>query len=411
MRVVIVGAGIIGAACAYELAKREHEVVVIDAGRAGQGASFGNAGWICPSESGPVPAPGMIVQGLKWMLHSDSPLYIKPRASIPFVRFLLHMAAKCNGNDYREGMRANINLFAESFEAFDQWQHEGVAFEMHRDGLLMAYLGQAKYEHALHDLDIVQAAGLDPEPLQRDAVRSFEPALNDAVYGGVYFPHERAIRSETLTPGLLQAAIDRGAVLREECAFSGVERDGRRVTAVRTSQGPIACDAIVVAAGVWTANVARAFGAKLAIEPGKGYSIEYAQAPVKLRAMTSFTERKVVATPLGASLRLAGTMEFAGYNTAVNQVRANAILRGPTDFLRGWSAPTPNAPAWNGFRPMTPDSLSMIGRLGAHANAYVASGHGMYGVTLAPATATAVVEMVESGLVPERLRPFDPQRF
>ncbi len=411
MRVVIIGAGVIGAASAYELAKRDHEVTVIDAGRSGLGASFGNAGWICPADSGPVAAPGMVLQGLKWMMRADSPLFIKPRPSLPFARFLLQMAGKCNANDFRAGLAANIGLFADSMQVFDEWKREGVNYEMYQGGLLVAILGKEKFEHHLHDLDIVRDAGFEPQALVGDDVRTQEPALTDAVYGGILFPHERQIRSETLTPGLVERSRRLGVEFRELCTFEGVVHDGDRVTAVRTSEGRIACDAVVVAAGVWSAGVARAFGSKLAIEPGKGYSIEYGRAPVQLRSNISFAERKVVATPLGSSLRLAGTMEFGGYDSSVSALRAEAIRRGPSGFLRDWTAPAPDAEAWAGFRPMTPDSLSLIGRLGKHRNAFVASGHGMFGVTLAPATALAVVEMVESGRVPERLKPFDPARF
>lgn len=411
MRVVIVGAGIIGAASAYELVRKDHEVTVIEAGHAGQGASFGNAGWICPAETGPVAAPGMVLQGLKWMLKADSPLFIKPRPSLPFAKFLLQMAAKCNANDYRAGLKANIDFFADSMQMFDDWRRDGVQFETYEDGLLMAFLGQEKFEHHAHDLDIARAAGLDPVELVGDAVREHEPALTDNVYAGIYYPHERQIRSESITPALVERARRLGAEFREQCAFEGVIRDGDRVTAVRTPEGRLECDAVVVAAGVWSGAVARQLGVHLALEPGKGYSVEYGHAPVRLRSSTSFTERKVVGTPLGDALRLAGTMEFSGFDASINQVRADAIRRGPADFLRGWRSDKPDAEAWSGFRPMTPDSLSLIGRLGKHRNAYVASGHGMYGVTLAPATALAVVEMVETGRVSERLKAFDPARF
>lgn len=411
MRVVIIGGGVIGAASAYHLARNDHEVTVVEAGRVGLGASFGNAGWVCPADSGPVQAPGMVLQGLKWMLQPDSPLFIKPRLSVPFVRFLLQMAAQCNADDWRAGLRANIGLFADSMQWFDEYRRDGMDFEMYEGGLLVAFLGEEKFEHHLHDLDIVQDAGFDPQVFRGDAVREYEPALTDVVRGGILFPHERQIRSETITPALVERGRRLGVQYREQCAFEGVIRDGNRVTAVRTSEGRIECDVVVVAAGVWSQQVAASMGVRLAIEPGKGYSIEYGKAPVRLRSNISFAERKVVATPLGDSLRLAGTMEFSGFDSSINPVRADAIRRGPADYLRGWQSPKPDAEAWSGFRPMTPDSLSMIGRLGKHDNAYVASGHGMFGLTMAPATALAVVEMVESGRVPERLRPFDPARF
>ncbi len=411
VRVVVIGAGVIGAASAYHLARNGHEVVVLEAGHIGQGASWGNAGWICPAETGPVAAPGMVLQGLKWMLKPDSPLYIKPQPSLPFVRFLLQTAAKCNANDYRAGLRANIGFFADSMQWFDEYQRDGIRFEMYSQGLLMAFLGEEKYEHHAHDLDIVEAAGLEPRRLKGDALREQEPALSDNVKAGIYYPFERGIRSETITPALVARARQMGVEFKENTPFEGVVKAGDHITAVKTPDGRILCDAVVVAAGVWSARVAKQFGVTLPIQPGKGYSIEYANPPVQLRQAISFTERKCVGTPLGSALRLAGTMEFSGFNPNVNAVRVDAIRKAPSSFLSNWDAPEPSDEPWAGFRPMTPDSLSIVGKLGTFDNAYVASGHGMYGVTLAPATATAVVEMVETRRVPERLAPFSPNRF
>lgn len=411
MRVVVVGAGVIGAASAYHLVRNGHDVVVIEAGRIGLGASWGNAGWICPAETGPVAAPGMVLQGLKWMLRPDSPLYIKPRPSLPFARFLLQTAAKCNERDYRAGLRANIGFFADSMQWFDEYRRDGVDYEMYSQGLLMAFLGEEKYEHHAHDLDIAEAAGLEPRRLTGDALHEQEPALSRNVKAGIYYPYERGIRSESITPALVRRARELGVEFKENTPFEGVVTTGDRVTAVKTPDGRILCDAVVVAAGVWTARVAKHFGVSLPIEPGKGYSIEYANPPVQLRQPISFTEMKCVGTPLGSALRLAGTMEFSGFDADVNRTRVDAIRTAPTQFLDNWDAPQPSTEPWAGFRPMTPDSLSIVGKLGRYDNAYVASGHGMYGVTLAPATASAVVEMVESRTVPERLAPFSPKRF
>ena len=411
MRVVIVGAGVIGAASAYHLARAGHEVVVLEAGRVGLGASYGNAGWVCPAETGPVAAPGMVVQGLKWMLRPDSPLYIKPQLSLPFARFLLQMAAKSNANDYRAGLQANIDFFADSMQWFDEYRRDGIDFEMYSEGLLMAFLGQAKFEHHAHDLDIAEAAGLEPRSLKGDELRAQEPALSDAVAAGIYYPFERGIRSETITPALVVRARELGVEFRERTPFEGIVQQHQRVTAVKTPDGRILCDAVVVAAGVWTARVARDFGVRLPIEPGKGYSIEYAEPPVSLRQPISFTEAKTVCTPLGRALRLAGTMEFGGYDASINPVRVDAIRRAPGRFLKQWDANAVAAEPWAGFRPMTPDSLSVIGKLGRFDNAFVAAGHGMYGLTMAPATAQAVVEMIETKRVSERLNHFSPARF
>lgn len=411
MRVAVVGGGVIGAASAYHLARNGHEVVVLEAGRVGHGASLGNAGWICPSEVGPVAAPGMVVQGLKWMLRPDSPLYIKPKPSLPFIKFLLYMASKSNATDYRAGLRANVSFFGDSMHWFDEYVRDGVQFEMHKQGLLMAFISEEKYQHHVDDLDVAEEVGLEPRCLTGDGLRVQEPALSDNVPYGIYFPHERGLRSETLAPGLLTRARELGVEVLENTPFEGIVRSGDRVTAVKTSDGRVLCDAVVVTAGVWAGEIAKSFGVRIPIQPGKGYSIEYTTPPVQLRQPTSFADAKVVGSPLGSALRLAGTMEFSGFGTDVNQVRVAAIRRAPSRFIRGWNPDAASNPPWAGMRPMTPDSLSVIGRLGSFDNAFIAAGHGMLGMTMAPATAQAVVEMIETNREPERLRQFSPKRF
>lgn len=411
MRVAVVGGGVIGAASAYHLARNGHEVVVLEAGRIGQGASKGNAGWICPSEVGPVAAPGMVLQGLKWMLRPDSPLYIKPQLSLPFVRFLLHMAAKSNATDYRAGLMANVSFFGDSMQWFDEYERDGVQFEMHKQGLLMAFISKEKYQHHVDDLDVANAVGLEPRQLEGDALREQEPALADRVPYGIYFPHERGLRSETLAPGLLARAQQLGVEVRENAAFEGIVQSGDRVSAVKIADGQVMCDAVVITAGVWAGRIAKTFGVNIPIQPGKGYSIEYASPPVQLQQPTSFADAKVVGSPLGDALRLAGTMEFSGFGTNINPLRVEAIRNAPARFINGWDPTAVSAAPWAGMRPMTPDSLSVIGRLGRFDNAFIAAGHGMLGMTMAPATAEAVVEMIATNREPERLKQFSPRRF
>src|SRR5690242_5039636 len=138
MRIVVVGAGVVGLAGAYELLHDGHEVVVLDAARAGSGASHGNAAKVALAEAGPVPAPGMVVQGLKWMLRSDSPLYVRPSLSPPFLRFMLQLARNCTERRFRSGLALNLELAAAADAMFDEWRDAGLQFELHQRGVLLA---------------------------------------------------------------------------------------------------------------------------------------------------------------------------------------------------------------------------------------------------------------------------------
>jgi D-amino-acid dehydrogenase len=411
MKVVVIGAGIIGLTSAYHLLQSGADVTVIDADRPGAGASHGNAGWIVPADSGPVPAPGMVAQGLKWMLHRDSPLYIKPTLRPSAVGFLLAMARHCNRPTFRAGLRANIELAEHTMDLLDGYARDGVAFEMHAQGLLMAFADAGLLAHHRADLDLPGELGLQPQLLSGAELSAHEPALSPALAGGIFFPQERHVRPDTLVSGLVARCRALGAQFVDSAALTDVHTDGRSVVRIDTTNESFGADVFLLAAGANCGRLGAKFGAALPVRPGKGYSVDYLPPPVQLKGIVNLCDAKVAVTPLDGALRLAGTMEFAGWDTAVNPRRVAAIRRAPGRYFAEWHDPEPAGPAWAGARPMTPDGLAIIGRIPNTSNAYVATGHGMLGLTLGPATGALVAETIASGLAPAVLAPFAPDRF
>ena len=408
MRVVVIGGGVIGLTSAYRLVRAGAEVTLIDAREMGQGASEVNAGWVCPAESGPVPAPGMVSQALRWMLRRDSPLYVRPSLDPSFLRFMLAMARHCNRADYRAGMQALVRLSEGTMDELDAYRDDGLAFEMHAQGLLMAYLSAAKLDGHLRDIDIAESAGLEPQLLRGDAVREREPALADRVHGGVYYPHERHLDPAALGQALRDRCAELGVELLEGAPLGEVERVGSRVVAVRAGEGRLQAEAFLLAAGAWSGMLSQGFGASLPVRPGKGYSLDL--PPIELRQPTYLTEAKVAVTPLNDRLRLAGTMEFGSLDEGVDPVRAGAIGRAPSSFLRAWQTPAEQT-LGAGLRPMSPDGLPLLGRMGGLENAYVSTGHAMLGLTLAPSSAAAIASLIMRGEETTALAAFAPDRF
>lgn len=409
MHVVVIGGGIIGLTTAYHLNREGAEITVLDAGTTGTGASAVNAGWIVPSCAEPVPGPGMVLKSARWMLRPDSPLYIRPSLDPAFLRFMAGMWRRCNTADQRAGFEAQLRLMAGSAAIFDEYRADGVDFELHSRGLLMAFTDRHNLDHHLPNLDLAERYGLGPRVLLGDAVQAQEPLLSARVQGGIHFPHERHLAPDVFVRSLAARLAERGVTLVEDAAVERVAIRGGLVTTVQTARQDIAADAVVLAAGAWSGRAAALFGERLPVRPGKGYSADL--PPLPLRQPVNLSDAKVAVTPLDDRLRLAGTMEFGGFDHDVNDVRVRAILRAPGAYFRDWEAPANPPRALAGCRPMTPDGLPIIGRLGELANAYVSTGHAMIGVTLAPATALALTGLVLRGENPPVLAPFSAGRF
>lgn len=395
MRIVVVGAGVVGLACGYELLQDGHDVVILDSASAGQAASHGNAAKIAIAEAGPVPAPGMVIQGLKWMLRPDSPLYVKPSLSPPFLRFLLSMARNCTEERFRAGLALNLRLASRANELFDEWQDAGLDFEMHQRGVLLAYEHKDHFENRLRYQDVFSSYGAEPDVLDAVGVHDVEPALSDRIQHGLFYPEDRQIEPDSLTSALVEHITKLGGSVREDAAVIGFDRGPRGVTSVRTNAGErLGCDGVILAAGVWTGPLCAKLGVPVPIRPGKGYSVDYRPEPFTLRTSLTFEDAHVAVTPLNGVIRVAGTMEFSGFDTSVNQTRVEAVERAAAVGFRDWDPATPHDPPWAGMRPMTPDGLPVVGPLADAGNVWVASGHGMLGLTLAPTTARTIRQQV-----------------
>jgi D-amino-acid dehydrogenase len=411
MRVVVVGAGVVGLACAYELLQDGHEVVVLDRSAVGQAASHGNAAKIAVAEAGPVPAPGMVVQGLRWMLRPDSPLYVKPSLSPPFVRFMVQMARSCTEAQYRAGLEVNLRQAERANEMFDEWRDAGLDFEMHHLGVLLAYEDPHYFDRRLAYQDVFGAYGEEPEVLDERTLRDVEPALSDRVRRGLFYPGDRQIEPDSLNAALTRHIVKLGGTVHENANVIGFDTRAGAVAAVRTANDQRhPCEGLVLAAGVWTTPLAAELGVPLPVLPGKGYSVDYTPAPVELRTSLTFEDAHVAVTPLDGLVRVAGTMEFSGLGDAVNAVRVAAVQRAAAQGFRDWDPGSPHAEPWAGLRPMTPDGVPVVGPLADGANVWVATGHAMLGLTLAPTTGRLVRELVrgeghlDPGVSPARFR-------
>jgi D-amino-acid dehydrogenase len=410
MKVAVVGSGLIGLATGYELARRGAEVVVIGDRQPGSGASSNNAGWIVPAESGPVPAPGVVLETLRSMVKPDSPVYVRPSLSPSFIGFFLNMLRACTASAYDRSFAATVNLARGTMEGLDAWAADGMAFEMHAEGEVRAYLDPEGYRDATANLGRYERAGMRPEALSGDAARTAIPALGANVVGAVRFPDQRHVQPQEVVDALVGRLTANGGTLvrgRVTGAWAlpsgGVELQG--------AFGAVHAEAVVIAAGVWSASVAKLLGSKLPVRPGKGYSLDYVPPQLAVGPSVYLAEAHCVVTPFEGGTRVAGTMEFGGLDEKVSKVRLRAIQLAPGGYLRTWNPDAPHLTPSAGLRPMMPDGIACIGRLRPFSNVYVATGHAMLGLTLAPKTSQLVADMILERADPAELKPFSPARF
>jgi D-amino-acid dehydrogenase len=344
------------------------------------------------------------------MLRPDSPFYIKPSLKPSFASFMLGMLRASNARDQRAGYLAHLELANDTIHLFDEYRSDGIDYELQSAGWLLAFTQADQMAHHLGNVDLLQSRGLEPVTLVGDDVRNHEPLLSDKVEGALYFPKELHLDPRGFTKALHKKLVDLGVEIVENAPIDSVRQTNGRIQSISSGSRMFRGDKFLLAAGAWTGALSKLFGAHLPIRPGKGYCIDV--PPFGLKSATTLNEAKVATSPLRDRFRLAGTMEFGGLDENINQVRVDAILRAPATYFRDWEPPQakkikPRA----GLRPMSPDGLPVIGRLPRLTNGYVATGHGMLGVTLAPATANVITELIRADKESPLIAPFSPARF
>jgi D-amino-acid dehydrogenase len=405
--VIVVGAGVIGACAADELAGRGLRVTVLERGGGwGEGCSWGNAGLIVPSHSRPIAAPESLRAGLGWMARRDSPfgLRLRPRLAPWLVRY----ARAATRRRAAAGEALQRGLAIESLERFAALAAEGAGGGFVRHGCLTVFTGPAGPEHAAREAESETGRALGARPLSGREAAELEPALEPAVTAGVLFPHEGHCDPVAFVRAIGERAVARGAELRTGVEVRSLRRDGRGVVA-ETAAGPVPAAHAVVAAGAWSERLARTLGVRLPLQGGKGYAVEFDPAAVPLQRPVYLHDARCVATPLGDRTRMTGGLVLDGLDQRVDGRRVTAIRRA-ADAVLGARGAAPLR-TWSGLRPCTPDGLPAIGAHRRAPEAVFATGHGMLGLTLAPLTGAIVADVITGGPRHPALARLSPERF
>jgi D-amino-acid dehydrogenase len=407
MRVAVLGAGVVGVAGAWYLARAGHEVTLVDRqAEAGMETSFANGGQISAGHAEPWAKPSVVPKVLNWLGREDAPMLFRPRADLAQWLWGLRFAFECLPGRFERHTRRLAGLARYSRESLVALRQEtGIAYDYLGKGILHFCTDSADFEAlAAHAGDMARL-GIVREVKTAAECLAIEPALRasqDPVVGGAYAPQDESGDAHAFTVKLAARAQARGVRFLRETAVEALEAEGGRVVAARLPGGRLEADAFVVSLGSYSPRLLRPLGISIPVYPLKGYSITIA-LPAQLAARApsvSLTDEahKLVVSRLGARLRVAGTAELTGYDTSINVARCAAIVARVGKLFPGL-AEARDIQYWAGLRPATPSNVPVIGRTRI-ANLFLNTGHGTLGWTLAAGSGRALADLV-SGRKPE----------
>lgn len=408
--VVVVGAGMVGLSAAWFLQAEGVRVTVVDRVGVAAGASWGNAGWLAPALTHPLPDPAILAGGIKAMLKSSSPVYVPVSANPQLLRFLTGFARNCTTAKWRAAMTVFAEANRQAPAAFDEIAAGGLTSPIHAaEPFLAAFTSEDDREALLEEFEHVRELGVETpvELLERDAMHALVPALGDAVACGVRLRDQRFVSPGRFVHALADAVRRRGGEVRSDFDVRDVRETADGVRLEVADGAPLHADAVVIATGTWLGSLARDVGVKTIVQAGRGYSftVQPERMPV---APMYFPAQRVACTPLGDGLRVAGMMEFRKPGAPLDPRRIAAIIDAAKPMLTGvdWAARTDE---WVGSRPCTADGLPLVGRTRS-SRVFVSGGHGMWGIALGPLTGKLLAAQVVRGETSDLLSCFDPLR-
>lgn len=408
--VAVIGAGMVGLATAWFLQERGVQVTVLDRKGVAAGASWGNAGWLTPGITTPLPEPAVLRYGLRAVLSPSSPVYVPPRADPRLLRFLTGFARHSTASKWRTAMRAFIPMNRRALASFDALTEGGVGAMTHEaKSFIAAYRTEAERSVLLDELAHIHSAGQEIEfdVLTGAEAREVEPSLSDNVGAAIRLHDQRYVNPGQYVHALADAVRARGASIVDGADVVDVRDEGAGVRVVTSAGTDERYDAVVLATGTWLGELGRRFGVRTVVQAGRGYSFSVAIEHLP-SGPVYFPAQRVACTPLGDRLRVAGMMEFRSAEAPLDRRRISAIAEAARPLLRGADLDA-RADEWVGSRPCTPDGLPLIGRTRS-PRVFAAGGHGMWGITLGPLTGELLAEQITGGGQPVELRPFDPLR-
>lgn len=412
--VLVIGAGIVGLFCAYYLRLGGATVTVLERGSVGgpQSCSSGNTGFVGTQGAAPLAEPGVLGQGLRWLTSSRSPFLIKPRPSRELASWLWQFSRRCNETDARACFGVLLEMKRRSLEILREVVSgpADLAATFTAAGMVVAFKTEQGFDKACRSLPRAVERGVPLSVLSGSELRALEPDVEFDVHGALFNAEGAALRTPEFVVGFAKLLRRMGVRIIPDACAVGFDVAGHAVERVRTTHGDFTPGEVVLAAGTWSAPLARLLGIRLALQPAKGYAVTIDAPPAAPRRPVLLSEGKVALMPLGGRLRFGGTLELAGLDATVSWRRVDGIVATVRSYLPGMEIGA-SREVWSGFRPCTPDSLPLLGRVERYLNLSVACGHGYIGMGLAPASGRLIAQIIAGEPAEMDLGPFRVGRF
>ncbi|PKO85576.1 MAG: amino acid dehydrogenase [Betaproteobacteria bacterium HGW-Betaproteobacteria-12] len=414
MKILVLGAGVVGTTSAWYLARAGHEVTVVDRqAQAGMETSYANGGQISVSHAEPWANPHVFSRLSQWLGREDAPLLWRWRADPAQLAWGLRFLGECRPGATRRNMAAIVALSLYSRQQLGLLRDElGLQYDQLTRGILHIYTDRQEFAAASEAARSMRAFGVERETVDVDACLQIEPALADArhlLVGGDYTGADESGDAHRFTQALAARAAEAGVSFRYGLSIDKLAPGGRRLAGIVVSHAGgaelLTADAYVVALGSYSPLLLKPLGIGVPVYPAKGYSATLPLADASSAPTVSITddERKLVFSRLGQRLRIAGTAEFNGYNLELNAVRCQALIQRTRQlFPRLEIAGPPEF--WCGLRPATPSNRPLIGAT-RYDNLWLNTGHGTLGWTMACGSAAALAELI-GGRRPDVEFPF-----
>lgn len=399
MKIVILGAGVIGVTTAYYLGARGHQVEVIERNKASAlETSFANGGQLSFSHAEPWATPGALTKAARWMFRDDAPLVLRPRADLDMITWGLKFIANCTQSRVTANSVNLLRLGLYSKRKMEWFRtFSGIKFENLRDGILHIFTQKKDFEGAIKQAKLQEKFGCPSEIADFKKCIQHEPILEHTgqnIIGGIFQSLDESGDVFTFTQQLAKlCASEHKTVFHYDTDIKRIDRDGNRINSVITDKGVFVGDAYIMALGSYSPLYLKPLGIRVPIYPMKGYSITFPANHYSPKMSLTDTESKIVYSRLGDKLRIAGTAEFAGYNTSIRPERIIPIVRAVHSLLPKCEYEMPES-QWACLRPSTPDGLPIIGKT-KYANFYMNTGHGTLGWTQAAGSAALVSDIID----------------